>query len=435
MKTHPFKEVVPTAEQAKVLEIARVGLMTSCPFYAYFFYSQCREVYTLDVPSAATDGRHIFINPEYFAKLKPAEAVFIYAHEMVHAVERHPARGKYYQQQKGLVGKPFDQHFMNVCADYVINAGLIEEGVGQMNADWLWANDVNADEVWEEVYRRKWQDPPQGKGQGPGQGGGGQGQPSTYRSEGKAPKGARGDPTAAANGGFDELLPPPTDPVTGREDLPTETEYKEAIASAAAAAKAQGKLPARLQRKIDEILEPQVSWRDKIRLTITGMIGRRKETWNRPDRRRLVLNPITIMPGRTGHGAGTVAVAVDTSGSIYADPNALAAFFGEIRGILSDVKPKTVVLIECDATIQRVSEANSLDELDVAQQRGVKGGGGTSFLPPFEYLAKENIRPEALIYLTDLMGSFPNRAPGYPVIWCSTMEGKAPFGETILIGT
>jgi predicted metal-dependent peptidase len=430
MQTHKFTEIVPTPDQVRKLEIARVGMMTACHFYSHFFYSQCREVFTRDVPTAATDGRHIFINPDYIDTLKPGEAIFVYAHEVVHAVERHPARGKHYEQQGTVMGKPFVHQFANVCADYVINAGLIEDGVGQMNPEWLYAADVSADEVWEKVYERKWQDPP------PQPNNGGQGNPSTYRSSDKAPKGAKGDAQAAKQGGaFDELLDPPVDPVTGKVDLPSDTEYKEAIAAAAAAAKAMGKLPTRIARMVEDILEPQIQWRDKIRLTITGMIGRRKETWNRPDRRKLILNPIIMMPGRTGHGADTVAVVVDTSGSIYADPKALGAFFGEMRGILADVKPKTVILIECDAQIRRVAEANSLDELEVARKRGVRGGGGTSFVPPFEYLEKEGIKPDALIYLTDLQGQMPDKAPLYPVVWASIEKGTAPFGETVYIKT
>ena len=41
------------------------------------------------------------------------------------------------------------------------------------------------------------------------------------------------------------------------------------------------------------------------------------------------------------------------------------------------------------------------------------------------------IRPQTLVFLTDLYGSFPPSAPAYPVLWASTGSQKAPFGEVI----
>ena len=41
--------------------------------------------------------------------------------------------------------------------------------------------------------------------------------------------------------------------------------------------------------------------------------------------------------------------------------------------------------------------------------------------------------PDALIYCTDGMGTFPARGPDYPVGWVLTRGGKArfPFGQVI----
>ena len=59
------------------------------------------------------------------------------------------------------------------------------------------------------------------------------------------------------------------------------------------------------------------------------------------------------------------------------------------------------------------------------------GGGGTDFGPCFEWLDEHGIRPQTLVFLTDLCGSFPACAPAYPVLWASTGSQKAPFGEVI----
>jgi predicted metal-dependent peptidase len=59
------------------------------------------------------------------------------------------------------------------------------------------------------------------------------------------------------------------------------------------------------------------------------------------------------------------------------------------------------------------------------------GGGGTDFAPVFEYVEQQGLAPQALVFLTDLYGPFPEREPHYPVIWVSTSSQVAPFGETI----
>ena len=205
-----------------------------------------------------------------------------------------------------------------------------------------------------------------------------------------------------------------------------------APAKAAAAAKAMGKMPAQFQKRVDELLQPQVDWREHVRTLVTGRIGARKETWDRPNRRRLALNPMLILPGRRGHGAELVVVALDTSGSIFCAPKALEAFFSEVGGILADVRPRRVILIECDARVGRVSEAATLDDLDYTRKAGVTGGGGTSFVPPFEYLAEHGLVPDCMVYLTDLEGTFPKK-PAYPVVWCTIKDHPVPFGDKVVI--
>jgi predicted metal-dependent peptidase len=401
--------------------------MNACPFYAHYFYSEMEEYPTRDIPTAATDGRRIFYNPAYLASLKPAEAVFVFAHEVDHVISRDPQRMKHYSTEGTVDGTPFDKEQVNISWDYVVNAGLVEEGVGMMNPDWMWADDVDGSQLREEVYARKFKQRKQNGGQGKGTGPGGG---TTHRDSGHAGKGAKGDPTAQQHG-QDQVLPPEIDPVTGREDIPSEMEFKEAIARAAEAAKAMGNMPGGLLRRVEEILQPKVNWREHLRMLVTGRIGSRSEDWNRPNRRRLVLNPLVIMPGRRGHGCGTVVVAVDTSGSVT--PKEIDAYVAEIAGVLTDVRPKRVVLMTCDARVHQVEEASSLDELQVVKDTGFKGGGGTSFIPVFDMIDELGLHPDALVYCTDMHGAFPAEAPGYPVVWAKTTDVEAPFGDQVKI--
>jgi predicted metal-dependent peptidase len=44
------------------------------------------------------------------------------------------------------------------------------------------------------------------------------------------------------------------------------------------------------------------------------------------------------------------------------------------------------------------------------------GGGGTDFGTCFDWPGKQTIRPQTLVSLTDLCGTFPEIAPDYPVL-------------------
>jgi predicted metal-dependent peptidase len=41
------------------------------------------------------------------------------------------------------------------------------------------------------------------------------------------------------------------------------------------------------------------------------------------------------------------------------------------------------------------------------------------------------MRPGVMVYFTDAVGAFPERAPEYPVIWLVKGSGKVPWGERI----
>ena len=413
-----FKPVKLTSSEEKMMEVARVSLMAACPFLCHYFYSEMKEFPTGDIKMAATDGRYVYYNPKYMTGLRPMERTFVLAHEIYHVISLHPQRMKSYAQAGALRDKPYSQMFFNACADYIINADLVDNGIGQCNPSWLYDCRITSAELAEDVYQKYWQDS--------------QVKFKTLGASGRGPKGAAPDRNADGNNGvFDELLEPCIDPVTGKEDIPDEMEFKEAVVRAAAAAKAMGNLPAKFKMVVDEILNPQVDWRDNLRLTVTGRIGHRFETWERPNRRRLALNPMLVLPGKRGYGAGLVVCAVDCSGSV--SDKELAALFGEICAIMADVRPKEVMLIWCDAEIQRVDTARSLDELAHIRVKGRPGIGGTSFEPPFDYVAREGLRPDTFVYLTDMGGRFPAEPRGYPTIWCATTDIRAPWGDTVRV--
>lgn len=131
------------------------------------------------------------------------------------------------------------------------------------------------------------------------------------------------------------------------------------------------------------------------------------------------------MPGYKGFGCGTVVFAMDTSGSM--SDREIGQGLGEADSILTDCNPEQVILIGCDAAVESVVELGPGDTLrNNAPACTLGGGGGTSFIPPFKWLEENNIRPDVLVYFTDMGGRFPDYDPGFPVIWCSTTGVDKP---------
>lgn len=427
-KRLPPKAVL-TLDQDRALIEARIAFMTVCPFFCYYYYDQLKEFPTYAIPTAATDGKRVFFNPEYFSNLRPAERCFVLAHETYHAVWGHSKRVRYYHTEGTIEGVKFIKDLFNIAADYVINADLIANKIGLCNPEWLYDNTISGTDKIEDVYVSLYQrlPPPlfagdEAKENKPG---------PTTGSTSKYGKGSQPDKRAAAAGGrFDEVEEPYVDPATAIPDEIDDITHREAVARAMSAAKAIGDVPGFIERLVEEIINPQVNWREHIRMVLTGKLGSRRETWLRPNRRRLVLNPIVYLPGKRGNGAELVAVWIDNSGSIgKAEYN---AFFSEIGGILVDCRPKRLLVGWCDAAVQRTEWASSLEEFWDQAYKPTEGGGGTSFIPPFQWMKENDVWPETTVYLTDLAGPH-GPEPDHDVVWCCTTDLVGPWGETVRI--
>lgn len=411
----PMTIVKLTPAQEKMWSDTRSALLWHAPAFSHIFYTLLQNtgnkdqaVFTTDVPIAATDGANLILNPDGFFKMNLMERVFVASHEIMHCILNHMILGKQ-MATRGKVpyndGKTldYDHHQMNLAMDYVINAILLESKLGSMPKDssgkqigYYDPAIATSKDDFLSIYRKIYKKPPQNN-----------------------------------QTGFDEHLDPGTS--TGKDAQSACNERNQAqwdteIQSGMAAAKAMGKLPANIERALTDVLEPKVDWREKIQALFARKIGSGSFDWRRPDR-RLITRDI-YAPGRSGFGAGTVVVGIDTSGSI--GPTELDMFMAEMSGILEDVRPKRLVIMWCDAAIGRVDECEDASDLMNIRAKGAPGGGGTSFIPVFEEIAKLGLQPEALVYLTDGMGSFPDKEPAYPVIWGNIYpSSKYPFGDVV----
>lgn len=400
-----------SSPQQKLTE-TKTAMLLHCPFFASLLLDMMDiklgkfpDIFPPGNETMATNGKRIWVDEDFIDSLKLPEAVFVMCHEVGHAMWSHMSRGKKYHDV-GFDGKPFNPRLWNIAGDYVINDMLIESKVGKMPKIGLHDKSIaESGDMVDEVYRKLLKQQEQ---QG---GGGGQGD----SGKGNAPGGG-GHNNQGPDGQSDGTLDTHILETSGD----SEVEWKRAVKTASGAAKAMGKMPAGLERFVEDLLKPKIPWTEKLRHAFTKAIGREASDWSRLHRRRYIQQGI-IMPSYKGFGCGTVVFCVDTSGSM--SDLEIKQGLSECDSILTDCHPEYVILIGCDARVETVHELGSGDTLagnPPACRLG--GGGGTSFIPPFEWLEERGIRPDCLVYFTDMGGSFPKDDPGFPVIWCATTD-------------
>jgi predicted metal-dependent peptidase len=101
----------------------------------------------------------------------------------------------------------------------------------------------------------------------------------------------------------------------------------------------------------------------------------------------------------------------------------------EIHTVKEDGNPSKIHVVYFDSEVSHYECYGRDDDLDIKPH----GGGGTAFSPVFKYFAEHDINPVACIFLTDLCCNDFGDQPDYPVLWVSTDEGTAPFGEVVLM--
>lgn len=340
-------------------------------------------------PTAYTDGLKVVVNPAFFKKLSVKERMFVLAHEVCHVIFQHPHRMRsYHDLGFGPDLVPFSSKRFNIAGDYVINAYLNELKVGAQPLNSLLNGQFTSADLVDDVYLKIPDDEDQ-------------------------------------DSGWDhhEMA---SDPST----LPDKGTIQRAVASAAAAQKASGRMPQGLQRLVDEILDPQVNWQQYLRSAIVTFAGNNEATWNRPNRRRIAMAPYVYMPGRAGTRSEKCSLEIDTSGSI--SDHELQVFLSEAHGIMSDVQPEKLYVGFVDAALfnDEIIEIDDLnDVLDLKKKAG--GGGGTDMTIMHQELVKRGIEVAYEIVFTDGYCDF-GEDTGVPTIWCITNESiSATWGITV----
>ena len=211
------------------------------------------------------------------------------------------------------------------------------------------------------------------------------------------------------------------------EDTPQlEDEWKQAAYDATFM---QGDLPGGVLQTVDDIQKSRVDWRSATWSFFRAASGRGgRSTLTRVNTRYAASG--LLLPGRRKRQMKAMVVVRDTSMSMN---QYLGLLNGELVDIIDSLKPEAVYVLDVDAAVQRVQTVLDADDTELV--RDMVGGGGTDFRPAFQWVEGEDVEVACLVYLTDLIGYFPDEAPHYPVLWAvpegSNGRREPPFGDMV----
>lgn len=361
--------------------VARVGLLLRHPFFGNLATRLKIQEGSDWLPTAATDGRTIYFNREFFTPLSIKQVEFVIAHEILHNVFDHMSRRE---------GRKPD--IFNIAADYCVNGQIVRDGIGDHNIEGIKIfhdkkyYGMGAEEIYDKIYDEMDEEQLKALGQ---------------LLDEHIDWGDDGDGNS------------PGRPKYSKEELKQiRDEMREATVQAAQAAGA-GNVPANIQRMIKELTEPKMNWREIIRQQIQSTI-KDDFSFMRPNRKGWHMG--AILPGTNFKETIDICVAIDMSGSIGDDQ--AKDFLSEIKGIMQEYQDFNIKVWCFDTRVYNEADFNgySMDEFDEYEP---VGGGGTEFDANWEYMKENDINPKKFIMFTD----------GYP--WGSW--GDPDYCDTVFI--
>lgn len=353
------------------------------------------------LPTAATNGRDELYGREFVGKLGEKELAFVILHEAMHKAYRHLTTWKKLHEE--------DHMLANAAMDFVINLELydLEKNTGKIAFPVIDGQRLGLlDEKYRGMNTKQVFD--------------------LLKKEYGGKGGGVGDSLDDHDWeGAQEMTP--------EEKEALEREVDRAIRQGVMAQKKAGLGGGNLSRELEEILEPQVNWREVLREYVKSICsGKDASSWRKVNRR--FLSSDTYMPTLVSEKVGHLVIGVDTSGSIGG--RELSNFLSEVKAIADEVTPDKVDLLYWDGEVAGHEEYDSSTVGSIVDSTKPRGGGGTSPSCVSRYLKDKGIKPECIIMLTDgYVGNDWGGEWDAPVLWtiAGNSSAVAPNGRTVHI--
>lgn len=392
-----------------------VRMMLHHPWMMVLYYSMM--IYECDfLPTLATNGVSMWVNPKFWAQLNRNQKVTAMAHEIGHKMLMHTVR-------QGARNR----YVWNIAGDHVINLMLDEskfEPLRNMVIDghpWNWHCDTKftgmTTEAVYELLMQDYQDQEKEDGDGSGTSAGDRagkdlGVAADIVEFGETPDGVEdqegeGGRAKEKAGDFEQRV---------RKEL-KEAEQMSKMA---------GNTPAWFERVIGYAEKSKVKWYEILEEHLTTL-HKADYSWHKWNRRGLVMTGI-IMPDMYEPMMGGMRVYVDCSGSCW---SALDEFNQHFKAMVEQLKPAWVEVKYFQTHImEELTHRFERGEVDVEIRPG--GGGGTDFSWLADDLESGEEIPDAAVVLTDMYGGFGHAPEHVPVFWVSVSDvDHAPFGEVV----
>ena len=355
------------------VRIAMSQLVLKAPFFSVLLLQQ-NLVYTIDIPTFATTGSTIFINPLYAKDITTEEIKGVLVHELMHTVFMHLTRRGERDHKK-----------FNAAADYAINPIIKNEGykLPGLHLDEERFHGMTADAIYKVLDKEN-------------------------------------------NNTFpEELLDIIVDPsLSPSERTAQEQQAKLNVTKAMTAA--GGDVPGEIRKLITEVLEHKVDWREKLRQFIQTSLGNDEATWRRPNRNYLYQG--VYLPSMEGKSMPSVAIMIDTSGSIYGNEGLFDQFKAEVTKIVEDLVPEQVDIFYVDTSVKKHDTFEEGEDIEFE----LAGGGGTDFTSAWPEIEKTNA--SCIIAFTDCWATFPERSEIETMWICyENKDPSVPFGTVTII--
>ena len=362
------------------LQRSRIQLLIHYPFFGQLAM-YLKFIEQASVGTAATDGKNYFYNPKFIDKLSENELNFLTAHEVLHAALGHIWRRE-----------TRDRLLFNIAADLVVNAMIKEldehASFFEMPEGGLYSKDFrdkSVEEVYDMLYNRF--------------------------GKGKVPANLS---SLDNHDAWDEAPTEDNHPSIWNERMIQSAQQCESSL--------KGGVPGSILRILKNLSEPKKNWRqllaDFVELEVNDY------GFMPPDKR--LLHADIILPDFSDQEerVRNIVFAVDTSGSI--SDKEYQMFISEIVGCMAQFEDKMQgTLIYCD---DEVKPENIYDLCDVMDSMP-RGGGGTDFIPVFDWIENHLTDCVGVVYLTDGLGTFPEEEPPYKVLWVLTRPGEIVVGN------
>lgn len=377
----------------EIISKTKIQVRRECQFFgALMLFATIKESKKID--TACTDGKDIFFNEVFLKSLNSSEQNALMLHEVLHVALLHVQRRQFR-----------DPKIWNIAADIVVNDLILRNTPFKLPKGAIINNSYKGKSV-EYIYE-------------------------SLLKNNKYKKYNLSISDIVTSENSDNSI---GHQFSEEEQQEIASYWKDKIqvlknSDLTDASSGQGNMPAGMSQEIEVILEPEVDWRH----ALWKYVGKTPADFDDLDRRFLYRG--LYLEGLLTE-ALEVSVCIDTSGSI--SESLLDQFLGELKGILRSYPHVKCDLFFADTEVDGPHEIHSIEELPP-----VTGFGGTSFVPFFNYLEKNDNNllgtHKVSIYFTDGYGDFPSKKPKDPTMWLVSKDGLAtnqfPFGEVVRIST